>query len=72
MEQVKSDLHQMEIQVQEVQEHERLLVEYPDLNGPVNPDLSGINIATISNRAEHLPVNILYLLNNYLINTPTI
>lgn len=27
--------------LEEAKERERLIVEYPDINGPVNPDLSG-------------------------------
>ena len=29
-------------QIQAAKEHEKLLIQYPDLNGPVNPDLSGM------------------------------
>ena len=28
--------------LEESKERERLIVEYPDLNGPVNPDLTGM------------------------------
>jgi molybdopterin converting factor small subunit len=28
--------------LEEAKERERLIVEYPDINGPVNPDLSGM------------------------------
>ena len=29
------------MKLDESKERERMIVEYPDLNGPVNPDLSG-------------------------------
>lgn len=31
----------LETDLSSMREREKLLVEYPDLNGPVNPDLSG-------------------------------
>ena len=33
----------MEERLVEAKERERLIIEYPDLNGPVNPDLQGID-----------------------------
>ena len=38
----------MEGKLVEAKDHERLLVEYPDLNGPVNPDLTGRSLYTRS------------------------
>jgi hypothetical protein len=32
----------LEDQVQELKEREKLIVEYPDLNGPVNADFTGM------------------------------
>ena len=34
-------ISQLEVKLEESKERERMIVEYPDLNGPVNPDLSG-------------------------------
>ncbi|GFR57955.1 coiled-coil domain-containing protein 157 [Elysia marginata] len=34
-------IEQLELKLEESRERERMIVEYPDLNGPVNPDLSG-------------------------------
>ncbi|KAK6192725.1 hypothetical protein SNE40_004149 [Patella caerulea] len=41
MEETRHIIQQMEKQVNEAKEREKLLVEYPDLNGPVNPDYKG-------------------------------
>ncbi len=38
---LEDGIGQLEKQVQEAKEKEKLLVEYPDLNGPVNRDLAG-------------------------------
>ncbi|GFO09866.1 coiled-coil domain-containing protein 157-like isoform x1 [Plakobranchus ocellatus] len=34
-------IRNLESKIEESKERERMIVEYPDLNGPVNPDLSG-------------------------------
>ncbi|RUS89766.1 hypothetical protein EGW08_002469 [Elysia chlorotica] len=34
-------IRELEVKLEESKERERMIVEYPDLNGPVNPDLSG-------------------------------
>lgn len=34
-------INQLELKLEESKERERMIVEYPDLNGPVNPDLNG-------------------------------
>ena len=44
------DVKKLEKRVQESTERERLIIEYPDLNGPVNPDLAGMYI--------HLSLNV--------------
>ena len=41
VEQLENDLTQMEVKVKDMKEQQCLLVEYPDLNGPVNPDIAG-------------------------------
>ena len=41
IEDLQQNINQLEKQVEEAKEHERLIIEYPDLNGPVNPDLTG-------------------------------
>ncbi|ESO97771.1 hypothetical protein LOTGIDRAFT_72099, partial [Lottia gigantea] len=41
MGETKSLIEKLEEQVKEAREREKLLVEYPDLNGPVNPDYKG-------------------------------
>ena len=41
MVELKSEISQLESTLEEAKEHEKLLVEYPDLNGPVNPDFTG-------------------------------
>ena len=38
---LKADILEMERKLERAGEQERLLVEYPDLNGPVNTDLAG-------------------------------
>ncbi len=48
---LQQDVQHLEQKLQKAQEQERLLVEYPDLNGPVNPDFSGkcVVICTLQN-----------------------
>ena len=38
---LQSEIHKLEATVQEANEKYQLLVEYPDLNGPVNADIQG-------------------------------
>lgn len=38
---LKSDIQQLENKLEEAVEREKLLIEYPDLHGPVNPDMQG-------------------------------
>ena len=38
---LKRDILEMERKLERAREQERMLVEYPDLNGPVNTDLAG-------------------------------
>ncbi|XP_048760038.2 coiled-coil domain-containing protein 157-like [Ostrea edulis] len=38
---LKSDIQQLENKLEEATEREKLLIEYPDLHGPVNPDMQG-------------------------------
>lgn len=39
--QLQGEIKQLEVTLEEVKERERLMIEYPDLNGPVNPDMTG-------------------------------
>ena len=39
--QVRREICELQTQLAEAQEQEKLLVAYPDLNGPVNTDLTG-------------------------------
>ena len=41
MGELKGDILEMERKLERAREQERMLVEYPDLNGPVNTDLAG-------------------------------
>ena len=38
---LESSLDALNNKLEEARERERLIVEYPDINGPVNPDLTG-------------------------------
>ena len=38
---LESSLDSLNNKLEEAKERERLIVEYPDINGPVNPDLTG-------------------------------
>lgn len=38
---LQQNIDTLENKIQEATERERLMIEYPDLNGPVNPDISG-------------------------------
>ncbi|XP_025090515.1 coiled-coil domain-containing protein 157-like isoform X2 [Pomacea canaliculata] len=47
IEETEAQIKELEVQVEQAKERERMLIEYPDLNGPVNPDLHGTgDIAT--------------------------
>ena len=39
---LESSLDVLNDKLEDAKERERLIVEYPDINGPVNPDLTGI------------------------------
>ena len=41
---LQTDIRKLEGTIQDAKEREQLMVEYPDLNGPVNPDLQGNGI----------------------------
>ena len=41
MVELQTDIRKLEGTIQDAKEREQLMVEYPDLNGPVNPDLQG-------------------------------
>ncbi|KAK7087404.1 coiled-coil domain-containing protein 157-like isoform X2 [Littorina saxatilis] len=41
IEETEAEIKEMEKMLMEAKERERLIIEYPDLNGPVNPDLQG-------------------------------
>lgn len=41
IEETEAQIKELEVQVEQAKERERMLIEYPDLNGPVNPDLHG-------------------------------
>ena len=41
---LRNEISQLEITIQEAKEQEKLLVEYPDLNGPVNTDFAGMYV----------------------------
>ena len=38
---LQQDIQQMEKTLQQAKEQQELLLQYPDLNGPVNPDVQG-------------------------------
>lgn len=38
---LQQNINTLETRIQESADRERLMIEYPDLNGPVNPDLNG-------------------------------
>lgn len=38
---LQQNIDTLEARIEEAAERERLMIEYPDLNGPVNPDLTG-------------------------------
>ncbi|ELU04106.1 hypothetical protein CAPTEDRAFT_187561 [Capitella teleta] len=40
---VQKELEKMEESLRKVEEEQKLLIEYPDLNGPVNPAINGTN-----------------------------
>ena len=42
MRELRGEVREMERKLEKAREQERLLVEYPDLNGPVNKDLTGV------------------------------
>ena len=58
---LKEDIQQLETKVAEARERERLIVEYPDLNGPVNPDLMGEFIMIASSRFISVVIQSIYL-----------
>lgn len=39
---LSDNIKELEAQSDRAKENERLLIMYPDLNGPVNPDISGM------------------------------
>ena len=41
MAELKQEISQLEGWLQEAKDQQRLLVEYPDLNGPVNANIAG-------------------------------
>ena len=38
---LNDNINDLEKQINQAKENEKLLIMYPDLNGPVNPDISG-------------------------------
>ena len=47
IQELETSLGPLEEQVTEAKEREKLLVEYPDLNGPVNPDYEGRQVVVM-------------------------
>ena len=44
---LKSDIEQLENKLEEAVEREKLLIEYPDLHGPVNKDMQGTRVILV-------------------------
>ena len=45
IQETEAQIKAMEEKLVEAKERERLIIEYPDLNGPVNPDLQGTDLS---------------------------
>ncbi|XP_013408045.1 coiled-coil domain-containing protein 157 isoform X2 [Lingula anatina] len=75
MQQLEQNIAALTQDLQEAQERERLLVEYPDLNGPVNPDLAGSGDIALDMenqvKANHTRIQILEEQNTALRNSIT-
>ncbi|OWF50254.1 coiled-coil domain-containing protein 157-like [Mizuhopecten yessoensis] len=73
--QLETNIQKLEQQLEEAREQERLMIEYPDLNGPVNRDLKGSGdiVVDMENqvKANSQRINILEEQNEGLRNSIT-
>lgn len=43
----EKELEEVKMKLEKLASEQKLMVEYPDLNGPVNPNISGIDVFSL-------------------------
>jgi hypothetical protein len=57
----ESQIQLLEQRLEEAKERERLIIEYPDLNGPVNPNLQGERIRVFLMASSHADIHEVFI-----------